>query len=869
MRKRLWRAPAALLIALLMAALTPALTEAQDIGASGAPAMAADPVSENVDPEAALAWDAGDTGLTVEYEETPAEAAFPGEFAPDEEMALSWDGVAPDEGAETVAAADGAADSAPAEPRARVGYAAVAPEAPVYSDPDLSLIVGSFPEGAAVYAEAVERDGALLRIRFDTEDARRWAQDIPAGYVRADDALCYTEAEAAALVQIIASDPRTRRLDDAPIPCVRYETQDYAVMAGLEVKGLGVAAHTPEEIQAFVNAWPAYRNQVNLYAVAGTDAPYTVGALSAVNQRSALNMINQVRFIAGLNAGVTPLPEQEYPMAAASLVLRLNGGLSHYPARPAALADPAYDALYWTGYAGAGHANIAMGYTTTGAILAYMADADDGNISTVGHRRWILNPRLSRTIFGANGRFSAMYAHDLSGEEAQTRVAWPAQQMPLQYFSASDPWSVSFGRALDPAQVRVDLARARDSRQWHFSQARSDGYFNVENSLYGQPGCVVFRPAGLEGLAEGDLFHVSITDGASGEITCYTVNFFNLDLSAANPMETLSVTAVKYPGANAVNWNALPWATGYYVCRRTEATGFQIIADINDNGYLDADVSDDQTYYYQVYAHNDSVTSRSAASVQASPIPPEAVVLDAAGTVTLYGGATLQLRAGFIPANAGAALTWRSSRERVASVDANGLVTPLKRGTTVVSVETDNGKRASVKVKVAAVPKPKKVILSASGTVVMVPGETLRLAAAVQPAEAPAAITWSTSKGSVAQVTDGLVAALGQGKATITARAVNGKRAKLKIRVVDPLVPDSVALNQSGRITLRVGQSLKLEARVAPATARTELSWSSSREKVAIVDADGTITALRRGSATVRVRTSNGKTAKVRLKVVE
>ena len=876
MRHRMLQSLVACAVALLLAtlalfasaeALEPDAALAGEIASAAAPALDQEAVlGEWVEPEVTLAQDAGDTGLTIEYEDAPVEV-------PTGQALTDPDGVELtglySELADEVAAPDEGGLELMANPQANVGYAAIAPEAVVYADAELTLAVGTFPEGAPVYVEAVEREGALLRIRFDTEEARRLAQDVATGYVLTEEALCLDEADTAALAQTLATDTRTRYLEGVGIPCVAYETQSYAVMAGEQVVGLGVTPHSPLEIQAFVNALPSYRNQLNIYAVAAADAPYSIGVLSPVNHQSALNMINQVRYIAGLNADVGMLMEQEYAMAAASLVLRLNGGLSHFPARPAALADPAYDALYWTGYTGAGRANIAMGYTATGSILAYMADADDSNIADVGHRRWILNPSMARTVFGANGRFSAMYAYDLSGSGTQTKVAWPAQEMPLQYFSATDPWSVSFGRVLDASRVQVDLVRARDNRLWHFSQGQSDGFFNVENSGYGQPGCVIFRPNSLEGLMDGDVFYVNITDGARNEITNYTVHFFSLDLSAATPMDALSVMAVQTAGGNAISWNLVGNTTGYYVCRRTENTNYQIIADVYDSWYMDSNVSEGVDYYYQVYAHNASVTSRSAVSVQAKPVPPEMVALTASGTVTLAANATLQLGVGFEPSYASAALTWRSSKEKVAVVDANGLVRPIKKGSTIISVETDNGKSASVKVKVVAAPTPKHVILSAGGTVVMTVGETLQLASAVEPADAAQEVTWSTSKASVAQVGNGLVTALGEGKATITARAVNGKKAKLKVKVVDPYKPDGISLNYSGTVTLRVGQTLKLEAAIVPVTAQSALTWTSSKDRVAAVDANGNVTALSKGKATIKVLTYNGKKAKVKIKVVE
>ena len=835
-----------------------------------------------IEPEVGLADDAGDTGLTVVYEDE-AEPVDAPEADLEALEAAEDDAV---EAPDALEASDALEDPAEgleimALPVVSAGYVAVAPEAPVYADAARTQAVGVFPEGAAVYAESVENGGMMLRIRFDTEDARSWGQEIPAGYVLAGDALAYTEAESEALAQTLASDTRTRSLDDVAIPCVAFTAVDYAVMAGDASVGLGVAAHTQAEVQAFVNAHPAYRNQLNIYSVAASDAPYAAGKLSPVNQQSALNLVNQMRYIAGLDADVGALSDQADAMGATALVLRLyseqyksqNGKdiLTHYPGRAAAIADAAYDSLYSQGYTGAGRSNIAMGYTVSSSILAYMSDSDAANATTVGHRRWILNPTLGKTIFGANGRFSAMYAHDLSGAGGQTKVAWPAQEMPLQYFSANDPWSISYGRVLTADKVSVSLVRVRDSKTWSFSASASDGDFAVENSAYGQKGCVIFRPSGLDSIAEGDTFNVTVTDSAADEVTRYTVRFFSLDLSAGNPLDTLTdVAALKTRGGNQLSWSAVSGAQSYYVCRRSSASSYyQIVADVNGTAYTDTAVFEDQDYYYQVYAHNASVTSRSAVSVEAKPVPPESVTLSASGTVQLRRNAPLQLSVSYQPSEAMAKLTWKSSKSKIATVDDKGLVTPLKKGSTVISVTTDNGRQASVKVKVVNPPKAKKVILSASGTVVLNVGETLQINGTVEPAEAEQKLSWRTNSKKVASVNGtGLVLALKMGTATITAKSASGKKAKVKIKVVDPSIPDSVSLSHKGTVTLRVGETLKLGASVFPATATTTLRWITSKKRVAVVDGSGVVTALKRGKAVITVKTANGKKARVKIKVV-
>ena len=72
---------------------------------------------------------------------------------------------------------------------------------------------------------------------------------------------------------------------------------------------------------------------------------------------------------------------------------------------------------------------------------------------------------------------------------------------------------------------------------------------------------------------------------------------------------------------------------------------------------------------------------------------------NATGTVTLKRGKTLKLKA-TLPKKTASALTWKSSKPKIASVDQKGVVRALKKGTAVITVRTFNGKVAKVTIKV-------------------------------------------------------------------------------------------------------------------------------------------------------------------------
>ena len=78
--------------------------------------------------------------------------------------------------------------------------------------------------------------------------------------------------------------------------------------------------------------------------------------------------------------------------------------------------------------------------------------------------------------------------------------------------------------------------------------------------------------------------------------------------------------------------------------------------------------------------------------------------------------------------------------------------------------------------------------------------------------------------------------------------------------------PTSVSLNKTS-LTLDVGKSYTLTKTVSPSNAATSYTWSSSNTSVATVDSNGKVTAKKAGTATIMVKTSNGKTANCKVTV--
>jgi len=230
-------------------------------------------------------------------------------------------------------------------------------------------------------------------------------------------------------------------------------------------------------------------------------------------------------------------------------------------------------------------------------------------------------------------------------------------------------------------------------------------------------------------------------------------------------------------------------------------------------------------------------------------IPVESVTLSQA-TAEMFIGETAQLKATVLPSNASdKTVTWASSKQSVATVSDNGLVTALAEGTSTITASA-GAKSATCTIQVS-----KKIVEVTSieldkTELELIIGESVTLIATVKPDDATnKTISWSSTNEQIAKVDPlGKVTAEGGGEATIIAKA-GEKQATCKITVSVPV--ESISLDSSN-ITLEEGQSVTLVATVKPDDATDKkVTWSCSDSVIAIVDQTGKVTAVKEGSATI------------------
>lgn len=292
--------------------------------------------------------------------------------------------------------------------------------------------------------------------------------------------------------------------------------------------------------------------------------------------------------------------------------------------------------------------------------------------------------------------------------------------------------------------------------------------------------------------------------------------------------------------------------------------------------YLDKDVVfsfhsvKNNTWYERVF--NISKTNGTL-TITPVAVPATAVALDAT-TQKLDTGKTFTLKATVAPANTTDKVVWSSSNAAVAKVSEDGVVTAVKPGSAVITA-TAGIVKASCTVTVA------NPIIKATGVKITAPtrsiaaGKKVQLKATVAPSNTTnKAVKWTTSNKKVATVNSkGLVTfnkKAGGKKVTITATSADGskKYAKITLRCMKGSVK---SIKLSGKTTLKPGKTTKLKAKVTTVNGKANKSvvWSSSNTKLATVDKNGKVKAVKGKKGTVKItaRAVDGSRKKATIKI--
>ena len=265
--------------------------------------------------------------------------------------------------------------------------------------------------------------------------------------------------------------------------------------------------------------------------------------------------------------------------------------------------------------------------------------------------------------------------------------------------------------------------------------------------------------------------------------------------------------------------------------------------------------------------------------------PASEIVIDFAASgiegddLTLNVGETKTISVTVTPANSTDKLTWSSSNAEIATVDAEGKITAVKAGEATVTVTTESGKSASLKVTVLQPASEIVIDFAASGIegedLTLNVGETKTIAVTVTPANSTDKLSWSSSNTEIATVdAEGKITAIKAGEATVTVTTESGKSASLKVTVLQPVEDIVIDFNGMGisgdELEMHVGDSKEIVVTVNPEDASDKsLTFVSADTEVATVNEDGVITAVALGNTTITITAGNGVSATLKVTVTE
>jgi len=234
-------------------------------------------------------------------------------------------------------------------------------------------------------------------------------------------------------------------------------------------------------------------------------------------------------------------------------------------------------------------------------------------------------------------------------------------------------------------------------------------------------------------------------------------------------------------------------------------------------------------------------------------------------------GETKLIDTKFYFANRNTNIEWSSSNKNIASVF-NGVVYANNTGTcTIKAISSDNKYSDHITVNIV---KPNdfvevnSIVIDDSSYVAKI-NETITLNPIINPSNATNRfISWTSSNPKVATVTNGVVYCLSEGKTEIEAICGNHK-ATVEI-VVENIYSSLVTINQEEKVIhVAKNRSLYLTKTIVPLnTTNQQVTWTSSNNSIVKVNQYGMITGLKNGKATISVRTTNGKTASIEVRVI-
>lgn len=307
-----------------------------------------------------------------------------------------------------------------------------------------------------------------------------------------------------------------------------------------EVWAIGVAPSQQEIIERYKERNITLGDdRVNFAQAPLLTAPYRAGQVMESELKESLDVLNFMRFVAGVPDDITIKPEYTTLTQHAAALMAANGLLAHTQTRRWNMPN----SFYSPGARGTNESNLGKGYgDITDSLLNYLQDTDYVNIFKMGHRRWLLNPAMQATGFGFANGYSATYAFDRGrpGVSEFEYIAWPAANTPVELCTprkGNYAFTVVLGPAYEPAKLeKITVNLTSGDKKWQLTPFdyslekfnESKRFLGVNTEAYGPANCVIFSVGAFQAGERVDIqINGLVKDGKETTLS-YCVQFFSL-----------------------------------------------------------------------------------------------------------------------------------------------------------------------------------------------------------------------------------------------------------------------------------------------------------------------------------------------------
>ncbi len=230
---------------------------------------------------------------------------------------------------------------------------------------------------------------------------------------------------------------------------------------------------------------------------------------------------------------------------------------------------------------------------------------------------------------------------------------------------------------------------------------------------------------------------------------------------------------------------------------------------------------------------------------------------------TMYKNGLVKLAYTITPSDAtNQKVSYMSSNSNVATVDLNGNVTALNKGTATITITTEDGnKTSSTNITVEEHDIPVQSVSFDKEETIITLGKTETLRPIFDPLDSSnKEMTWTSSNSGVASVsTGGVIVARKVGRATITGTSTDsGVSARIVAIVVDPSVSVTGLTLDKTSVIVNEGSTSKVTATITPDNADNKtVLWTSSNDDICMVSSDGLIKGIKQGECEVLARAAD------------